>query len=197
MITSFFNKGILLFHYVYLLIPLTVLWLVSFLKGKYRLIFLPIIIFFYLSGLESSSSYVNTRQKYSQTYNYNSWKALGKVASDVITRQKGEEFGYFVFAPDAFAYQPRYAMLYNFKKVKAKAFEYTKKPTTYIIAAPPPANDIYMDYVWWSKVPVGISSEPSEIKKFPSGFTIVKYNLSLEEQKIPHDKSIELGIHFR
>lgn len=54
-----------------------------------------------------------------------------------------------------------------------------------------------MTHVWWRKVPVGISLEPVENKKFPNGFTIEKFNLSLEEQRIPHDKAIELGIHFR
>jgi len=59
-------------------------------------------------------------------------------AQEVIKLQDGKEFGYFVYAPDAFAYQPRYAMIYNFKVAKAHAFEYTKKATTYVIAAPPP-----------------------------------------------------------
>ena len=111
--------------------------------------------------------------------------------------QKNKEFGYFVFAPDALAYQPRYAMIYNFKVAHARAFEYVKKSTTYIIAAPPPIDNPYMTYVWWRKIPVGILSEPIEVKKFPSGFTIEKFNLSLGERRVPHDKAIELGIHFR
>ena len=67
----------------------------------------------------------------------------------------------------------------------------------YQIAQPPPANDRYMDYKWWVRVPVGISSPPVLSKKFPSGYTILEYHLSPEEQKIPHDETIELGIHFR
>lgn len=196
MILSFFNKGILLFHYVYLLVPLTSLWLVSFLASKYRVLFLPLIgIIFYLS-FTFATNYVTSRESI-MGKDYNSWKSLSAVAKKVIDMQKNEEFGYFVFAPDAFAYQPRYAMIYNFKAAHAKAFEYIKKPITYIIAAPPPGNDPYMTYVWWRKVPVGISSESAETKKFPSGFTIEKFNLSPEEQRIPHDKTIELGIHFR
>jgi len=195
-ILSFFNKGILLFHYVYLLVPLTTLWLVSFLAGKYRVLFLPLIsIIFYLS-FTSATTYVKSRE-FSMGRDYNSWKALSSIAKEVIDMQKNKEFGYFVFAPDALAYQPRYAMIYNFKKAGAKAFEYTKKPTTYVIAAPPPRNNPYMTHVWWRKVQVKISSEPVETKRFPSGFTIEKFNLSLEEQHVPHVKAIELGIHFR
>ncbi|MDP2638197.1 MAG: hypothetical protein Q8P26_04010 [Candidatus Levybacteria bacterium] len=197
LIMSFFNKGILLYHYTYLLIPITFLWLVSFLATRYRNFFIPLILIIFALNLQNAQSYINSRLSSVMGKDYNSWRSLSAVASEVIALQKGQEFGYFVFAPDALAYQPRYAMLYNFKKSNAKAFEYIKRSTTYVIAAPPPADDPYMTYEWWSKVPVGISSKPVETKKFPSGFTVVKYNLSSEEQKIPHDKAIELGIHFR
>ncbi|MBI2028387.1 MAG: hypothetical protein HYT07_02145 [Candidatus Levybacteria bacterium] len=196
MILSFFNKGVLLFHYVYLLIPLTTLLLVSFLGGKYKVLFLTFIVVVFYHNFTSAKSYAMSRELLIGK-NYNSWGALSEVAKEVINRQNGKEFGYFVFAPDAFAYQPRYAMIYHFSKTGAKAFEYTKKPTTYVIASPPPANDPYMTHVWWRKVPLRISSEPIDTKKFPSGFTIEKFSLSQEEQRIPHDKAIELGIHFR
>lgn len=196
MILSFFNKGILLHHYVYLLIPLTTLWIVSFLATKYRILFLPFIaIIFYLSFTLAKSYIISTGSILGT--DYNSWKSLSSVAKSIIDSQQNKEFGYFVFAPDALAYQPRYAMTYNFKKAHAKAFEYTKKPTTYIIAAPPPRDDPYMTHVWWRKVQVKISSEPAETKRFPNGFTIEKFNLTMDEQNIPHVKDIELGIHFR
>ena len=194
-ILSIFNKGVLLFHYVYLLIPLTTLWLVSFLATKYKLIFLPLIAIVFFANFNNVRGQIEAQSYAGNTVN--SWKGLSRVASEVILWQKGKEFGYFVFAPDALAYQPRYAMLYHFKKANAKAFEYTKKPTTYIIAAPPPPDDPYMTHVWWRKVPVRISSEPAETKKFSNGFTIEKFSLSEDEQRVPHDNAIELGIHFR
>lgn len=42
-----------------------------------------------------------------------------------------------------------------------------------------------------------ITKDPEWTKKFESGFTIEEYHLTNEEQKDPHDKTIELGIHFR
>jgi len=196
MMLSFFNKGVMLFHYVYLLIPLTTLWFVSFLASKYKMLSLFFIgIIFYFS-FNSAISYISSRESLIGK-DWNSWKSLSNVAREIIDIQENQEFGYFVYAPDAFAYQPRYAMIYNFKAAHAKAFEYVKKTTTYIIAAPPPANNPYMNYVWWRKVQVKILSEPAEIKKFPSGFTIEKFNLNPEEQLVPHVKDIELGIHFR
>ena len=108
-----------------------------------------------------------------------------------------QEFGYFVFSPDSYAYQQRYAMIYSFKSLHAKAFEYVKKPTTYVIASPPPTNDPYMTHVWWRINEVKISSPPVLTKKFPGGYTIEKFNLSPQEQKVPFDPTIQLGISFR
>jgi hypothetical protein len=193
---SFFNKGILLEHYTYLLVPLTTFWLISFLAGKYKLLFMPFIAFLFIINFTFVKESMNPK-----TWNLgnspDSWKGLHAVALEVAKEQKGEEFGYYVFAPDGFAYQPRYAMLYTFKEARAHSFEYSKKPTTYIIAAPPPKEDPYMTYVWWRKNSVRIQSSPVFVKKFPNGFTIEKYYLTPEEQRIQHDKTIELGIHFR
>lgn len=195
LILSVFNKGILLFHYVYVLIPLTYLWLSSFLRGKYIVLFGIIIGAVYIINLTAALNFKHSLEVDFMGKNYNSWKGLSESAKYVISEEKGREFGYFVFAPDSFAYQPRYAMLYNFKGSGGR--EYVKKQTTYVIAQPPPTNDIYMDYKWWVEVPVGIIKKPSGIKKFPNGYTVLRYTLTSEEQKIPHDKSIELGIHFR
>lgn len=196
MVLSFFNKGILLFHYVYLLIPLAVMWLTSFLSTRYKIIFAIIVgIIFYQSFI---SSYNNIKSRETRSdKNYNSWKSLSAVAQNIINERRGKEFGYFVYTPDALAYQPRYAMIYNFKQAHAKSLEYVKKSVTYIIAAPPPPDNPYMSYNWWVKVSLGIKSNSSLIKKFPNGFTIEKFNLTSEDQRIPHDKAIEIGIHFR
>jgi hypothetical protein len=194
-ILSYFNKGVLLFHYVYLLVPFTTLWLVSFLRGRYKFTFALIIGIVYILNIQFSLNYVDYLKNGFLGKNYNSWKGLSETAKYVTDMQKDEEFGYFVFAPDSFAYQPRYAMIYKFKGRKAS--EYIKKQTTYIIAQGAPTNDSLMDYRWWVKVPVGIDKKPELVKKFPNGYTVLKYELTPEEQKVPHDKAIELGIHFR
>lgn len=194
LILSYFNKGILLFHYIYLLTPFSLLWVTSFLRGKYLKVFLPVCVILVYLNLNSSIDYVKSLSSFTNKNQY-SWVGLSNTALEVLSMQNGKEFGYFVFSPDSFAYQPRYAMLYHLQK--NGGHEYKKMETTYIIAAPPPADDPYMDYKWWVKVPVGIEAEPEVIKKMPNGYTILKYKLTPEDQKIPHDKAIELGIHFR
>ncbi len=197
MTLSFINKGVILGHFVFLLIPFTVLWLSSFLEKKYVWIFLPIILIVFSLNLNTSRQYVNYLNVAFIGSNPYSWVSLSAVAKKVITNENGHEFGYYVFSPDSYAYQPRYAMIYHFERTHAKAFEYVKKPVTYVIAAPPPPDDPYMNEIWWIKNQVHILSEPVNIEQFPSGYKIEKFLLTPEEQKVPHDKNIELGLTFR
>lgn len=191
------NKGVILSHFVYFLVPLSTLWFASFVRGRYKIFIAAILFIITVFNLQQSVIYVKRLQTDFIGKRQESWKALSLVAETITKRQGKNPFGYFVFSPDAFAYGPRYAMLYNFEKAKAASFEYVKKDVTYIVAAPPPESDPYMNYVWWRKNPVKIVSQPIFTEKFPGGFTIEEYHLNAEEQLIPHDKTIELGIHFR
>lgn len=197
MALTFINKGVILSHFVYLFGPLTTLWFASFVRGHYQKKFLLIFVFIAVVNIRYGQSYVNyVKNSLIEKLPW-SWRSTNQVAQAIINRQGQTPFGYFVFSPDAFAYGPRYAMIYHFKPSGAQAFEYEKKPTTYIVASPPPENDPYMTHVWWRKNPVRITSDPVWTQKFPSGYTIEQFQLTQEEQLSGHDKTIELGIHFR
>lgn len=197
LILSFFNKGVLLTHYMYLMVPFTVLWLVSFLNGKYKEIFAPIVILVLLFNIQYAVFFTNSLKSSYIGKAQDSWVGLLHLAENIADSQKGKEFGYYVFAPDAFAYQPRYAMLYVFKKEKAKAYEYKKLNTTLVIAQAPPRDNPMTDYKWWVANPLAISKNPVSAKEFPNKYKLAEYSLTKEEQQIPHDAGIEVGIHFR
>ncbi len=169
LIISLYSRTLILFHFVYLLIPLTYIWLASLLTGRNKLLITTIIVFIYLANLHTSLNYISYLQKSFINKSPNSWIGLSNVAQKVIDKQNGKPFGYFVYAPDAFAYQPRYAMLYNFAASSAKANEYTKETTTYVIAQPPPRGNPYMGYTWWIKVPVAIANKPISTETFSNG----------------------------
>jgi hypothetical protein len=198
MLLTFMNKGVILSHFVYLLGPLTIMWFVSLIRDRYRLIFLPLLAIAAFSNFQYGWNFINyIDNSFIEKLPW-SWKSTNTVAESIIKKQTGKpEFGYFVFSPDAFAYGPRYAMIYHFKAAGLQAYEYTKKPVTYVVASPPPDNDPYMTYEWWVKNPVGIKKDSVWMDKFAGGYTALEYHLTEEEQKIPHDKTIELGIHFR
>lgn len=197
MLLSFTNKGVILSHFIYLLVGLTSLWFASFFRKKYMLLFFPILILLTILNFQHAIRYIQNLKSNFIGKDFQSWRSMSEVAQTILEKQKDKPFGYFVFAPDAFAYGPRYAMIYHFENSKIAAYEYSKKPVTYVVAEPPPKNDPYMTYVWWRKNPVQITSEPVFVKQFRSGYTIEEFHLSEEEQLIPHEKTIELGIHFR
>lgn len=195
--STLFNKGILLYHYVFAMMPLSTLWFISLAQGKLKKLIIVLTGVLVTFNVLNTVHYFNYLQTNFIGKDKNSWLGMSAVAQEVIKRQDGKPFGYFVFAPDAFAYQPRYAMLYNFEAAGFRGNEYVKEPTTYVIAQEPPADDPYMTHVWWRKNPVGISSEPVKTDLFPNRFTLEEFSLTQDEINKPHDKTIELGLHFR
>jgi hypothetical protein len=125
-----------------------------------------------------------------------SWKFLFGVATKVF-QQKENTFGYFVYSPDVLGYGPKYAMAYATTVYKKRAESFVKKPTTYLIIAPPPSNNPYMKDAWWTKNQIYITPTPVFVIHFPNGYKIEKYLLDKDEVKIPFDERINTGIHFR
>ncbi|MBI5044716.1 MAG: hypothetical protein HZC02_02215 [Candidatus Levybacteria bacterium] len=194
---TYFNKGIILVDHIVLLSPIALMWLLTLTKGTYK--FLSAFILFVIVGV----NFFTTRNQVMYAIHnqlgksQDSWLALKEVAMTVVDEQDGKNFGYYVYSPDSFAYQQRYAMLYYFRKTNASASEYVKKPETYIIISAPPPDNRYMTHEWWVKNKANITSTPKEKRIFQSGYKIEKYFLDKNEQKIPHNPDIELGIHFR
>jgi len=124
--------------------------------------------------------------------NPDSWKFLFNLSKKVY-QQPEKTFGYFVFSPDAFGYQPRYAMIYTASLFNKQVLSFEKRPITYIIAAPHP----FMKDRWWKENQVNIIGEPELTIPFENGYKIEKYLLSDEQIKIPFDPAINPGIHFR
>ena len=149
MLLSFTNKGVILSHFIYLMIGLTSLWFASLVRKKYQLLFFPILLLLIFLNFRHEINNIKTLNSTYFGKDFQSWRSLSQVAETIISRQGKNPFRYYVFAPDAFAYGPRYAMIYNFNKAKAHAFEYEKKAITYVVAEPAPKNDPYMTYVWW------------------------------------------------
>lgn len=197
MILTYFNKGIILFDHIFLLSALSPLWLTALTRGKYKMVFIPFMFFVLFLSFSQAQSYLFFTKQYFIGKSPDSWISLKTVAKYITDRQKGQEFGYFVYSPDSFAYQQRYAMIYAFKNAKANGLEYTKKSTTYVIVSPKPTGNPYMFQDWWIKNEARISILPIETKNFPSGYSVEEFHLSTVEQQIPYDPNTNLGLHFR
>lgn len=197
LLLTYFNKGIILIDHIIHLIPIVVIWLL-YLRNSSNKYFITalLVLSIYVNFISIKGISTLRGQKLTGT-SPDSWISLSEVASEVVRKGKQKTFGYYVYSPDSFAYQQRYAMLYSFKSAKVNALEYSKQPTTFVIIAPPPADNPYMKHEWWIKNKAKISSQPVNKKAFQSGYLIEEYALSDKERKIPHVPDIELGIHFR
>lgn len=186
----------LLRHHFLSFVPVTLLIFTSLLTNKYGKFLVPVFIFAIIANevigiyyLQNSKSEIgNTRA---------SWKLMESIAADVFKGPENE-FGYFVNTPDKLGYSPKYAMVYQIKNNPAKKAHYfEKKPITYVLVAPPPTTDPYVNADWWTKNAINIKKEPQKITAYATGFKIYRFELTDEEIAVPFGKQEDSGIHFR
>lgn len=125
-----------------------------------------------------------------------SWKFLYALARDLY-KEAPPTFGYFVYSPDVFAYEAKYAIRYAGQLSTKQGASFTKAPTTYLVIAPPPPDNPYMKDEWWriNQVKIGIS--PSTTVSYPNGYKVETYHLSAKDISVAFDPAIDPGIHFR
>lgn len=188
---SFINVGPILYFHLYPQFSLAFLIFASLITSKYQKVFIIIFTLVFILNFSTAISNVKNSER-DIGKNAESWKFLFNFSKKIF-EQPGDSFGYFVFSPDAFGYQPKYAMFYTASLYPKKAFSLEKKPITYILAAPHP----FMKDEWWVKNQVNIKVEPEWTIKNENGYIIRKYLLDKEQINIPFDPAIDPGIHFR
>lgn len=109
-----------------------------------------------------------------------------------------KEFGYFLYSPDAFGYQDKYAMSYTEKLYDKKAFRFEKKPVTYVIIEPPPPDKVsILSPTWWMENKMLVTKKPVKSIDLNLYYKINKYIFSDAEQKIPSAVTTADWLYFR
>lgn len=125
------------------------------------------------------------------------WKFQTKIAEKIFSDSE-EEFGYFIFTPDIYAYESKAAMNYLAQKHPEKhVARYQKRPTTYLIIAPDPHHRPDILSSDWKKQKVQLEATPSATFTFPEGYKVEKYLLTPEQVEEPTDPNIDDWLHFR
>jgi ABC-type multidrug transport system fused ATPase/permease subunit len=192
---SFINKGPMLYFYLFPLFPLLFLIFASFITSKYNRLFIVIFAIFYLFNVITALNDIRDAQTRYIGKQMHSWKGFSTMIDTIY--KDSEQFGYFVYSPDAVAYEPHYAMAYGNKKYGNKATRSEKKETTYVVIAPPPVDDPYVSEKWWINSKANIKKEPTRVFSFSNAYKVNKYLLTSEEVKTPAAADIDLGLHFR
>lgn len=189
------SKQVILTHQFLPWFSLIFLVFSSLITSRYDKIFLVVFSVIFISNfLYASDSTKSARDFFGK--DEDSWKFLFNLSKKVYQFQD-KEFGYFIYAPDVVAYEPKYAMLYAGKFYEKRVYSFQKKPVTYLVIAPPPPDNPYMKDEWWRINQIKIDRQPSWVIEYPNGYKIEKYLLSEEETQIPYNTSINPGLHFR
>lgn len=195
-ILSFIDKGPILYYHLYPLFLWVFLVFCSLFTSRYKTAFLVLFAVIYTFNLSNSVADARDSTGFIGQ-NKASWKSLSDIARAVY-EDAPEEFGYFVYAPDVMAYEPKYAMSFIGKQYPTKTgYSFTKLPVTYLVIQPPPHGNPYMKDEWWRVNQVEITKEPEDTVTFANGYKIEKYFLTGEEQSVPFDPAIDPGLHFR
>ncbi len=130
------------------------------------------------------------------------WKFYRQMVEDVLVNSGGEPFGYYVFTPDQFGYQAKYALRFFTKANNAIAQPYTKQSLTYLILAGYWDDNKFLSKEYWQNSQVRIDRDPDELWNYKNfeeqeTYTVMRFNLTDLETAIPSEPTLLEGIHFR
>jgi len=133
---------------------------------------------------------------------YSNWLYYQLIATDILQNSGGKPFGYYVFTPDQFGYQVKYAMRYVSKANNAPAKSYSKQPITYLIEAPYWDDSKFLSKEYWRTGQVRINREPNfkwvyRNLENEENYSVLRYDLTAAEATISSEPTLLDGIFFR
>jgi len=189
------SKNLLLYQQFIPIYPILYLDFSSFITSRYQKVFFFFFLLVYIINSSSAINFIKNADSFIGK-NPESWKFLSGLTQKIY-ESKDKKFGLFVYSPDTFGYQPKYAVSYMSKIYPGRSSYLEKKQITYLIAAPPPPDNPYMKDKWWVENILHINKEPQSVTSFPNGYKIERYTLNEKEIKIPYEYNVDVGLFFR
>lgn len=194
---SLIHHGLLLIHYILPLIFLPILIFSSLYKYSNKKLFTFLYIFIVILNLYAGAKSIKESSQFIGK-NKGSWKFLRSVAENVYKNADDKDFGVYIYAPDVYAYAPKYAMLYGQTLFPNKKMHYSKKmKETFLVYEPPPSDKPWLNGIGWKTGQVKIDANPIKIINSSNGYRIEKYVLTDDQIKIPSDSLLEDWISQR
>jgi hypothetical protein len=195
-LVSLINTGGLQGYHYWGLLPLSIIVIASLSRLFPKFSLLLIVFYLTLNSNLLVGNFSLISQKKEANLSYDSWQFISRAAQSVFADNQ-EEFGYFAYTSDLYSYPPRYAMEYWNRFHQNRACQFEKKPLTYLLIFPPPADKPWLEASWWTKNQVNIDKKPERVLNFDNGFRLEKYSLSPKEINIPADPNLIQSSHFR
>ena len=169
-------------NYFWPFLPLTIIIFCSFVKFIKQEVFVLVFISLYLINLYAGISAILDFKLDINERGPHSW-AFNQMVARRIYQDAGNDFGYFNFSPDRYAYQQRYAMIYMGKYFPYKSFSSEKKLLTYLIEVDPPKDRPELNGISWRISDVKIDRSPDTTLRFDF-ILIEKYYLDNGEIEV-------------
>lgn len=185
-VLSFIHNGSVLVHYYLPLMFIPVLLFSSLHRFIDRRIFLVLVVI--IVGI-NVSHLSDEQQEYSakKGTHFTSWTSL-QAALAPVKNESANEVGIFVYAPDAYAYAPKYGALYTRRTAAHTDVRINeKKDVTYLLYEPIPKDFPWLNGSSWKTDLLDIDTKPVESTTYPSGYRLEKYLLTKEQQSLPID----------
>lgn len=115
---------------------------------------------------------------------FHSWQFHYTLAQQALQKAP-QEFGYFIYAPDIYGYQDKYAFLYANRQLNKKGVAFEKRLITYVFSEPPPKDFTGHDIDWWVSEKLQIKTKPLETRTLLKGYEVRSYLLSESDLKTP------------
>ncbi len=125
------------------------------------------------------------------------WKFYSQLSKDIVANSNGQQIGYYVFTPDQYGYQAKYAMNYFASSNEVRMTPYKKQSITYLIFAPTNPNNPWANPDDWQANKVKINREADQLWSYPNGYSVHRYDLTQEEKSVASDPNLVDGIQTR
>jgi hypothetical protein len=126
------------------------------------------------------------------------WRFLYNTTNEIYKNNE-PDIGVFIYAPDVYAYEQKYAAKFQAKMQSGTTTThfFRKRPITYLLIAPPSGLGTEVTSREWKRDKLKISREPDSVATMSAWYKIERYELSDEEMLIQPDSDIDNWIHFR
>ncbi len=139
---------------------------------------------------------------HSDTVDEYHWKFYRRMAIDIMSHSEKKEFGYYIFTPDQFGYQAKYAMQYFAKSEGISVKPYSKQPLTYLLLAPYWDDNKFLSKEYWKNSQVKIDRDPDNLWMYRNSlgeesYSVMQFDLTDSETTVSAETTLVDGIHFR
>lgn len=188
-------KGIVYEYYYWAFLPLFCIAIGSLFEYQFKkyssLLFVPLVLFL----IVTNSQIIKKQDAKFFKNNTALWSFYNGQAQSIF-RNAEEEFGWFVYTADQYAYPFKYAMSYAAQVYpETRSYKFQKKPVTYLMIYP--SDNKYTNEKWWREGQLKITKQPRSISKSIGGSYIEKYYFSVQDAGVPVDSSLLDDLRFR